>query len=155
MARAAEPIPPILRFSSSASETRGNLARDIGHVVPFQAHSRLCFESRVANTFAIFAASSRVVFRDLEDYRAPHDSHSIVSLATLAQPRARTAPGHRWGLANHVPVLNVGVALSFAVPGTALAHDRGGLLRAGRSEPRFPGAEPSRCPRRGRSRGAS
>mmetsp|Transcript_9669 Transcript_9669/g.39078 ORF Transcript_9669/g.39078 Transcript_9669/m.39078 type:complete len:206 (+) Transcript_9669:935-1552(+) len=95
---------------SSASETRGNLARDIGHLVPFQAHSRLCFESRVANTFAaIFAASSRVAFSGiLRITRAPHDSHSIVSLATLAQPlRAHGTGAIEGGLANHVPVLNV------------------------------------------------
>mmetsp|Transcript_11433 Transcript_11433/g.49273 ORF Transcript_11433/g.49273 Transcript_11433/m.49273 type:complete len:363 (-) Transcript_11433:262-1350(-) len=95
---------------SSASETRGNLARDIGHVVPFQAHSCLCFESRVANTLAaIFAASSRVAFSGiLRITRAPHDSHSIVSLATLAQPlRAHGTGAIEGGLANHVPVLNV------------------------------------------------
>lgn len=90
--------------------TRGNLARDIGHVAPFQPHSRLCFESMVENTFAaIFAASSRVAFSGIFSMtRAPHDSHSIVSLATLAQPlRAHGTGAIEGGLANHVPVLNV------------------------------------------------
>ena len=147
MTRSTEPIAPILKLHL---ELRVGDAREPGEGY----RARRAFPAALSLVLRVHGREhlrrdlrgflSRGLLRDLQhDPRAARFALDCVARDVGPAPARARHRGHRGGLGEpcaglegREPALEV-----FAVPGTALARDRGGLPRAGRFAPRcFPGS---------------